>query len=223
MASTGTADERDLVRALRQGDDGAFSCLIDRLHSSLVRVAMTYVDDRAVAEDVAQETWLAVITGIDRFEERSSLVTWIFNILVNRAKTRGKRESRSIPFSAFADPEADESLLDSDMPAVAPDRFESGGPWQGHWASPPHSWRDSPERALLTGETQAIVASAVADLPATQRQVITLRDIEGWSSGEVCTLLGLTDANQRVLLHRARSRVRGVLERYFDAALGVPA
>jgi RNA polymerase sigma-70 factor (ECF subfamily) len=206
--------ERRLVRALRQGDERAFSSLIDQYHVSLVRMAMCYVLDRAVAEEVAQETWLAVITGIERFAGRCSLKTWLFTILTNRAKTRGKREGRSIPFSA---------LDGGDDPAVDLERFASDGPWQGHWASPPRRWDDSPEHRLLAGETQAVVASAIAALPATQRQVITLRDVEGWSAAEVCTLLGLAETHQRVLLHRARSRVRGALERYFDVAAGVPA
>jgi RNA polymerase sigma-70 factor (ECF subfamily) len=209
-----TADQQ-IVAALRRGDEEAFSRLIDLYHASLVRLAMIYVGDRAVAEEVAQDTWMAVVTGLDRFEARSSLKTWIFTILTNQAKTRGKRESRSLPFSAFGDADAD-----ADEPAVEPARFEQGGQWPGHWARPPRTWDESPEYSLLAGEVRAVVCSAVAELPANQREVISLRDIEGWGSAEVCALLGLTEANQRVLLHRARSRVRGALERYFDAATG---
>jgi RNA polymerase sigma-70 factor (ECF subfamily) len=201
--------EQQLVQALRQGDEHAFTCLIDHHHASLVRMAMSYALDRAMAEEVAQETWLAVVTGIERFEGRCSLKTWLFTILTNRAKTRAKREQRFIPLSAFDE---------ADGPAVASQRFAHDGPWPGHWVHPPRQWDDSPEHTVLSAETQAVVASAVAQLPMLQQQVITLRDVEGWSAGEVCAVLGLTETHQRVLLHRARSRVRGALERYFDVA-----
>lgn len=212
----GAADDQQIVAALRRGDEETFSHLIGQHHASLVRLAMIYVGERAVAEEVAQDTWLAVFTGLDRFEARSSLKTWIFTILTNQAKTRGKRESRYLPFSAFDD-------VDADEPAVEPERFEQGGQWPGHWARPPRNWDESPEHSLLAGEARTVISSAVAELPANQREVITLRDIEGWSSAEVRTLLGLSEANQRVLLHRARSRVRSAVERYFDAAMGAQA
>lgn len=204
-----SAEEARLVAALRHGDEGAFAVLVDRYHASLVRLANLYVRDRAVAEEVAQETWLGVVQGIGRFEGRSSLKTWIFRILTNTAKTRGERESRTVPFAAFGTEGEDE-------PAVDPDRFldASHAVWPGHWAAPPESWDEIPEQRLASEETLAEIRSAIAGLPALQAQVITLRDVEGWSSEEVCRLLGLSEVNQRVLLHRARSKVRRALEDY---------
>jgi RNA polymerase sigma-70 factor (ECF subfamily) len=196
--------EGQLVAALREGDEAAFKELIDRYHASLVRVAQAYVPTRALAEEVAQETWLAVLEGLDRFEGRSSLKTWLFRILTNRAKTRGMRERRSLPFSA----------LESDDGAVDPDRFR--GPdeaWPGHWSAPPHGF---PEERLLAHETRRVIEDAIRKLPKTQRTVITLRDVEGWSAEEVCNALTLSETNQRVLLHRARSAVRAALERYLE-------
>ena len=196
-------EDRQLVAALRAGDEAAFKQLIDRYHGSLVRVAQAYVPTRALAEDVAQETWLAVLEGLDRFEGRSSLKTWLFRILTNRAKTRGMRERRSLPFSAF----------DSDD-AVDPDRFRGPDePWPGHWSAPP---RGFPEERLLAQETRGVIEDAIRGLPETQRTVITLRDVEGWSADEVCNALTLSETNQRVLLHRARSSVRAALERYLE-------
>jgi RNA polymerase sigma-70 factor (ECF subfamily) len=171
------------------------------------------VGDHALAEEVAQETWLGVLRGLDRFEGRSSLKTWLFSILVNRAKTRGQRESRSIPFSALWDPDAE-----PDEPAVEPDRFfpPDHPDWPGHWAAFPKSWDQVPEEALLSQEALAVIQTAVAGLPPSQREVITLRDIQGWTSDEVCNVLNIGETNQRVLLHRARSKVRHALERYLD-------
>jgi RNA polymerase sigma-70 factor, ECF subfamily len=195
-------DEHALVVALRRGDESAFRWLVEMYHAMLVRVARMYVSTQAVAEDVAAETWLAVLEGIDRFEERSSLKTWIFRILTNRAKTRGIREGRSLPFSS----------LEPDEPAVESDRFHGGDhPWPGHWAAAP---RGFPEERLLAAETRDVIERAIEALPPTQRAVITLRDIEGWSAEEVCNALTLTETNQRVLLHRARSAVRRALEEY---------
>ena len=211
MASGASEEDLQLLVALRAGDESAFATLIDRHHAALVRLAMVYVGDRAVAEEVAQETWLGVLRGLDRFEARSSLKTWIFRILTNRAKTRGQREGRSVPFSSLA------SELDQDEPAVDPDRFlpPDHAQWPGHWAAPLPSWGDAPEERLLAGETSGVIREAIAGLPPAQREVITLRDVDGWSSSEVCELLQISDANQRVLLHRARSKVRQALERYF--------
>jgi RNA polymerase sigma-70 factor (ECF subfamily) len=205
-------DER-LCVALRAGDERAFAELVGRYHSALLRLATVYVRSPAVAEDVVQETWLGVIGGIDRFEGRSSLKTWIFRILENKAKTRGTREARSVPFSALGPGD------DEDGPSVEPGRFFGGrhAEWPGHWASPPGSWDDVPESRLLGKETRAVVRDAIAALPPLQARVISLRDIEGWSSGEVCELLDVSEVNQRVLLHRARSTVRRALERYLDA------
>jgi RNA polymerase sigma-70 factor, ECF subfamily len=196
-----------LVDALRGGDERAFARLVDKHHSSLLRVAGLYVRDRAVAEEVVQETWLAVLEGIDRFEARSSLKTWIFRILTNRAKTRGQRERRQLPFSA---------LVDDGEPEVDEARFHpiDDPKFPQHWAVPPRAW---PHERILARETVEQVREAVAQLPATQQLIVGLRDIDGWSSDEVCEALEITPGNQRVLLHRARSRLRNVLEDYFEA------
>jgi RNA polymerase sigma-70 factor, ECF subfamily len=205
--------DRRLVAALRAGDETAFATLLDTYHAALLRLARSYVSDRAVAEEVVQETWLGVIRGIDRFEGRSSLKTWLFRILTNTAKKRGARERRTVPFSALGG-----AGDDSDEAAVDPDRFlPEGHLWAGHWAAAPHPWGSAPEERLLAGEARGVIDAAIARLPESQRQVITLRDVEGLSSGEVCDLLELTEGNQRVLLHRARSRVRRSLDDYFEA------
>ena len=201
-------DDPAVVEALRQGDEKAFASLIDRYHNSLLRLAMSYVATREQAEDVVQETWLGVLNGIDRFEGRSSLKTWIFRILVNRAKTKGVREHRSVPFSAL------EGDGDEKEASVDPSRFQESGRWAGYWSAPPESWEGIPEDRLLSGETRAVVEEAIAMLPAMQRAVITLRDVRGFTSQEACEVIGLTEANQRVLLHRARSKVRARLEEY---------
>ncbi len=203
--------ERQLVDALRAGDEVVFADVVLRHHPAMVRVAMAYVPSRAVAEEVVQETWLAVLEGLGRFEGRASLKTWIFRILINRAKTRGVREHRSIPVSAFehTDDDAD------DGPSVDPDRFLPGHHrWGGHWSSPPTPWSDVPAEHLAGKETILVVEETIRGLPVSQRRVITLRDVEGWTAEEVCDLLDLTEGNQRVLLHRARSRVRSALERH---------
>jgi RNA polymerase sigma-70 factor (ECF subfamily) len=206
-------DEMRLLDALRRGDETAFASLLETYQSALVRVAMIHVGSRAVAEEVVQETWLGVIRGLDRFEGRSSLRTWIFRILANIAKTRAVREGRSVPFSAFAREAAGRG-----EPSVAPDRFldERQERWAGHWASPPTRWDTIPEERLHAKETLAVVQAAIETLPPGQRAVITLRDIEGWSSEEICELLDLSEGNQRVLLHRARSKVRAALESYLE-------
>jgi len=210
-------EELDLLAALRRGEESAFASLVDRHHNSLLRLAQMYVQSRAVAEEVVQETWLGVLQGLGRFEGRSSLKTWIFRILMNRARTRGEREGRSIPFSALAGPDSDPAEA-----AVEAERFlERGHPdwrpdWDHHWASPPKSWGGNPEERLLAKETRTHLQRAIEALPATQREVITLRDVEGWTSEEVCNVLGISETNQRVLLHRARSKVRGALEKFFE-------
>ncbi|HEX5164083.1 MAG TPA: sigma-70 family RNA polymerase sigma factor [Thermomicrobiales bacterium] len=187
--------------------------LVGRYHQSLLRVASLYVSSGAAAEDVVQETWLGVLRGLERFEGRSSLKTWIFRILINRAKTRGERERRSIPFSAL-----DSVENDGDEPAVEPERFlpAEHPRWPHHWASFPRNWDELPEHILLSTETRTILQRAIDALPPTQREVITLRDVEGWTSEDVCHALVLTETNQRVLLHRARSKVRRALEQYLD-------
>lgn len=194
------ADDAELLAALRRGDEAAFATLVDRYHGAMVRLARSYVPTDAVAEEVAQEAWLGVLRGIDRFEGRSSLRTWIFRILVNQAKTHGARERRVA---------ASESLSE---PAVDPERFEAGA-----WSRPPSPWSEAEER-VLGSETEGVVRSAIDGLPELQRQVISLRDVLGMGADEVCELLELTDGNQRVLLHRARSRVRTSLERYMEEA-----
>jgi RNA polymerase sigma-70 factor (ECF subfamily) len=208
MSLAPTADDV-LVARLRNGDEAAFREVVDRYGMSLLGVARMYVKDRAAAEEVVQETWLAVLQGIDRFEGRSSLKTWIFRILANRAKTRGQRESRTLPFSAVA--AADEAASE---PSVEPERFfgtDSDTPFA--WAAPPVGW---PEDRVISRETLDIVRMAIDDLPAAQREVIRLRDIAGWTPEEVAEALEITDGNQRVLLHRARSVVRAALESYFN-------
>jgi RNA polymerase sigma-70 factor (ECF subfamily) len=191
--------ELELVEALREGDEAAFAELVDRYHGSLVRVARLYVRDGATAEEVAQETWLAVLGGIDRFEARSSVKTWLFRILTNRAKTRGERESRSIPFSAM-----------SDGHGPAAEAEEQAELTPGTW----RSWEGDPEERLLAGEARELILATIETLPPAQRATITLRDIEGMSAEDVCNVLDVSDTNQRVLLHRARSTVRRALERY---------
>ncbi|MGZ8611713.1 MAG: RNA polymerase sigma factor [Actinomycetota bacterium] len=186
--------------------------LVERLQPAMLRIARIYVSTQAVAEEVVQDAWLGVLKGIDAFEGRSSLRTWIFRILVNIAKTRGAREARSAPFSSVWAPDA------ADEPAVELDRFLSDGHerWPGHWAAPPASWESVPEERLLSRETLATVAAAIEALPPNQREVIRLRDVLGWSSKEVRNALELSETNQRVLLHRARSKVRRALERYLE-------
>jgi len=201
--------EHDLCAALRRGDEAAFENLVARHHASLRRLALSYVRTAAVADEVVQETWLAVIRGIHSFEERSSLKTWIFRILANTAKTRAERESRTVPLSALPSGDADD-----DEPSVDPNRFfdQQHARWPGHWASPPARWDELPEEHLSGRETLDSLKVAIEQLPSKQRQVIVLRDIEGWEAGDVCRLLELSEANQRVLLHRARSKVRQALE-----------
>jgi RNA polymerase sigma-70 factor (ECF subfamily) len=208
----GEAGESELVARLREGDESAFAELIDTYGATMVRVAQMYVKDRGTAEEVVQETWLAVLNGIDRFEERSSLKTWLFRILTNRAKTRGERDGRSVPFSSLA------VAGEEDEPSVDPDRFLGpDSPHPGAWAAPPRAW---PQDRVLQRETLGIIETAIEELPEAQREVIRLRDVEGWSPMEVTDALEITDGNQRVLLHRARSKVRAALERYLDPDVG---
>jgi RNA polymerase sigma-70 factor (ECF subfamily) len=202
-------EDHELVQRLREGDETAFVELIDRYGATMLRVAQMYVRDRATAEEVVQETWLAVLNGIDRFEERSSLKTWLFRILTNRAKTRGEREGRMVPFSSLAFASADD-----DEPSVDPDRFLGpDSPHPGAWAAPPVGW---PQDRLLQSETLGVIEMAIEKLPDAQREVILLRDVDGWEPMEVSDVLGITDGNQRVLLHRARSKVRAALEEYLN-------
>jgi RNA polymerase sigma-70 factor (ECF subfamily) len=204
------ADEAALLDGLRRGDDSAFLALVDRYSTSMLRLALSYVRNRQIAEEVVQEAWVGVLLGLNRFEERSTLKTWIYRILINRAKTHAVREERTLPFSSL--PELD---LDLDGPSVEPDRFfPQGHQWSGGWTSFPSSWDDIPEERLLAQETRGLLREAINALPSLQREVIMLRDVEGWQADEVCDLLEISEINQRVLLHRARSKIRRVLERY---------
>jgi RNA polymerase sigma-70 factor (ECF subfamily) len=201
-----------VLHRLRAGDDAAFASLVDAYGASLGRIARLYVADRAAADEVVQDTWLALLESLDRFEGRCSLKTWIFRILTNCARRKGVHERRDIPFSALG-----HSPGEDPEPSVAPNRFlDSTARWPGHWAAPPAAWDELPEDRLLSMETRAHVSGAIETLPPAQREVITLRDVEGWSSAEVCDALGISEANQRVLLHRARSKVRAALESYLE-------
>ena len=201
--------DAELVAALRAGDEDTFRELVHTWNGSMLRVAQIFVPPRAVAEDVVGETWLRVLGALDRFEGRSSLKTWVFRILVNTAKTRAQREGRSLPFSALHEPGR------VPEPAVDPDRFlpEDHALHPGGWASPP---RELPEERLLAAETRELISGAIEALPPSQRAVISLRDVEGWTAEEVRNALDLSEVNQRVLLHRARSKVRRALEEYLD-------
>jgi RNA polymerase sigma-70 factor, ECF subfamily len=204
--NTLAAEDRAMVAALRSGDERAFEDLVMRYHSSLIRVALMYVRDRAVAEEVVQETWLAVLEGIDRFEGRSSLKTWIFRILTNRAKTRGQREGRQVTISALAGEDEPEVPLDRFLPPEDPHRPLG-------WVAPPRAW---PEERLLASETVQRLRDAIAELPPAQQAVIGLRDVEGFSADEVAAALDISAGNERVILHRARSGIRRKLEEYFE-------
>ncbi|NJN15591.1 MAG: RNA polymerase sigma factor [Oscillochloris sp.] len=205
-----SASEQDLLAALRSGDEAAFLGLVEQFHGSMLRVAQSYVGSRAVAEEVVQETWLGLLQGLDRFEGRSSLKTYLYRILTNRARTRGVRENRMVAFSDLVVAE-----LARDEPAVDPSHFlPPDHAWAGWWSIRPTSWSGPPEERLLADETRERISAAIAALPEIQRTVITLRDVEGWPAESVCQLLEISDANQRVLLHRARARVRQALEQY---------
>jgi RNA polymerase sigma-70 factor, ECF subfamily len=206
-------DELALVEALRRREEAAFVDLVERHGVALLRLAQTFVRTRAVAEEVVQETWLGVLKGIDRFEGRSSLRTWIFRILTNIAKTRAVREGRSAPFSDLESETEEGPLLD-------PSRFVGAGePWEGHWRSSPGAWGE-PEERLLAAEARGVIETAIEALPPGQRAVVTLRDVEGLSSEETCNALEISETNQRVLLHRARTKVRLALETYLTGAAG---
>ena len=198
--------EADLVRRLAAGDEEAFASLLARLGPAMLRLARSLISDRALAEEIVQDTWAAALEALPGFEGRSSLKTWICHILVNRAKTRRAQQARTVPFSSFEDRGGDE-------PAVEPSRFAA----DGHWSSPPRRWdADTPERLVLRAETLAEIEAALAGLPDGQRAVVTLRDVEGWTADEVCNVLQISETNQRVLLHRGRSKLRALLERTVD-------
>jgi RNA polymerase sigma-70 factor (ECF subfamily) len=204
-----TADEVDMLTRLRAGDERAFETLVELHHRTMLTVARMYVETHAAAEEVVQDAWLGVLRGLDGFEGRSSLKTWIMRIVVNAALRRGARDARTVPFSSL-EPEGTEAAVD-------PDRFR--GPddgFPGHWNRYPSDWRSLPETVVTGQETTAVVMRAIAELPTQQRTVIAMRDVHGWTAEEVCAALDLSPGNQRLLLHRARSRVRAALERHFD-------
>ena len=206
-----SAEDLALVERLKAGDEAAFAMLVRRHQAQMLRVARMYVSSQAVAEEVVGEAWLGILEGLDRFEGRSSLRTWMYRILTNIAKTRGQREGRSVPFS---------SLAGDDLDAPAVDESWFRGPhdqWPGGWISLPEDWRGIPDDRLLSAEVRSLVGAAIAELPPMQAQVIRLRDVLGWSSAEVRNALDISETNQRVLLHRARSKVRRALERYLEA------
>jgi RNA polymerase sigma-70 factor, ECF subfamily len=197
------------VEAFRARDESAIRALYEQHVPIMRRMARNYVRSEAIAEEVVQETWLAVLSGIDRFQGRATLSTWIYSILINQAKTHSVRENRMLPFSALGRGEDDE-------PAVDPGRFQPDSEaWPGHWATPPRPWH-KPERRLLSLETREQLKRALADLPERQRTIVALRDVDGLSSDEVCQRLALSPENQRVLLHRGRSRLCAALEEYLD-------
>src|SRR5215210_1192440 len=203
----GMRSDMETLAALRRGDERVFMELVEQHQPLMLRVASRYVRNPAVAEEVVQETWLGVLNGLRGFEGRASLKTWIFRILTNRAITRAQREGRAVPFSSLGDAGPDE-------PAVDADRFRpEGDRWPGGWKCFPDPL---PEERLLERETLALIDAAIAELPERQSLVIAMRDVEGWSAEEVCQALAISEANQRVLLHRARSKVRRCLEAYLD-------
>jgi RNA polymerase sigma-70 factor (ECF subfamily) len=198
-------NEPELLERLRAGDERAFAELVDSCHTTMLAVAQAHVRSRAIAEEVVQEAWMGVIRGLDRFEGRSSLKTWILRIVVNTAKTRGVREARSVPFASLGPAE----------PAVAPDRFRGPeDPYTGGWKVFPANWQQLPDEVLHQREALQLIVATIAALPPAQRAVIRMRDVEGCSAEEVCDTLGVSEGNQRVLLHRARSRVRSALEQH---------
>ena len=203
-------DDAHMLSALRRSEEQAFVYFMDKYSGPLLRLAMLYVSSRAVAEEVVQETWVGVLEGLPRFEGRSSFKTWLFRILMNKAKTKGQRESRYQPLLSQQSnqSEDEEESLESDV-------FLTTGSLAGHWAITPTRWdNDTPERLLLSKECREQIDKAIESLPFVQRQVITYRDIEGLTAHEVCNILDVTETNQRVLLHRARSHVRRELNEY---------
>ncbi len=200
--------ERSLVASLRAGDEGAFAALVDGWSGWMLRLAREHVSTAGAAEEVVQETWLAVLRGLDGFRGEASLRTWVYRILVNQARREGVRERRTVPFASVT-PE-------DEGPTVDPSRFRGRqDEYRGGWRVFPHEW---PEHVAMTREVYEVVRTALVELPARQRVVVTLRDLAGHPADEVCSMLGITAANQRVLLHRGRAVVRAHLERYLTGA-----
>jgi len=210
MVAQPPLEERRLVDALRAGDESAFTRLVEEYGPAMLRVARMFVSSRAVAEEVVQEAWVGVLNGIGRFEGRSSLKTWIFRILTNTAKTRAVRERRSIPFSSLAGEDEEGGAVDADRFLGDDTRFP------GHWAAPPQRWEAAPEGRLLAAETLEVLEREIAKLPANQAVVVTMRDVEGFDADDVCNALDISETNQRVLLHRARTKLRRALEEYMQ-------
>jgi RNA polymerase sigma-70 factor (ECF subfamily) len=205
-------DEQRLIERLRARDENAFVDLVEKYYGYLLPLADFYVSDRAVAEEVVQDAWLAVLKGIDRFEGRAAFKTWISQIVMNLARTRGVRESRMVTFSEFSDDETSRW-----EPAVDPSHFQMAtADYPDHWSVAPRPWNASPESQLLTSETMMVLYNAVDLLPEAQRLVLTLRDINGYTAEEVCNILSITETNQRVLLHRARSKVRAIVDDHYS-------
>ena len=207
----GDADA-DLVTGLKRRDEAAFVTLVERYQGPLLRLALVYCRSRDIAEEVVQDVWLGVLQGIDRFEGKAAFRTWLFRILVNRARTNAGREGRTLSFSSLED-----EAMSPGEPAVSPERFRpADDKWPHNWAVPPRAWGESADARLLSSETMELVKRAIDALPPAQQQVITLRDVEGLTADDVCNVLAISETNQRVLLHRARSRVRAQLERHFS-------
>ena len=202
-------DETALLARLKAGDEAAFMAVVEAWGPGMLRLARAHVSSQGVAEEVVQEAWVGVLKGLDRFEGRSSLKTWAFRIVSNTAKTRGVKESRTIPISSIAGDRGDEG-----GPTVDPERFFGDGSEAGEWQSPPERF---PEQRLEDAETRDVALAAIAELPPRQREIITLRDIEGFTSEDACNALDVSETNQRVLLHRARAKVRAALEEHFEA------
>jgi RNA polymerase sigma-70 factor (ECF subfamily) len=206
-----TADETHLLNALRDGDETAFVGLVDRYHAPLKRLARSFGATDAVAEEIVQETWLGALKGLDDFEQRSSIKTWLFMILKNQARHRAAREKRSVPFSSL-----ERAGEDDEGPVVDPARFQGNdGCWPDHWAAPPRPWSE-PHLRLAAIEAREEIRQALGGLPPRQQLVVALRDVEGLTSDEVCEVLEISEANQRVLLHRGRAAIRDRLEEYVD-------
>lgn len=209
---TSSSSDNECLERLLEGDERAFEALIDEYHTGMLKFASTFVDGESAAEEVVQETWAAVVDGLEDFEGRSSLKTWIYGILANIAKKRGRRDGRTVNWSSLSDEPIDDRVT------VDSDRFNA----EGHWSVPPKSWNRDPEDDLLRSDLLEQIERALEDLPARQQAVVRLRDVEGLSTDDVCDILDITQGNQRVLLHRGRTKIRSALEQYLAGGREVP-